>query len=80
MAGLPIVRIEWIDSVSQNGWCDKTEIEGYEVGKIITVGHLVFETPTKVVVSPTHSVGTNSFDCPIHIPKECIKKRKRLKP
>ena len=70
-------RIHWKDACNSPGWA---ESRGLDLEDVFTVGAIVSETDTKVVMA--QSVGKEEEDIVGGlwvIPKSCIVKRKRLK-
>lgn len=74
-----MVRIEWVDSCTQSSWRTESNIEECDPTPVVTVGLLVFEDKKKIVVAHSHSLYTDEFNSPVHIPKCCIRKRRFLK-
>lgn len=75
----PIELIEWVDSASLDGargWRSVTEIADLEPGHVLSVGWMVKETDTYVVL--ISQSGDNQFDGEICIPKIAVIRRKIL--
>lgn len=77
----PVEEIRWLDAVAKVDWLGKDTLP--EPAFVMTVGYLVKETDTYVVLSMSHGsadcVGTpNEFGPVFTIPKGMIRGRLRL--
>ena len=67
----PIVKVRWLDACGDSSWLDKDELVEKEPAPAITVGFLIIETDTKVILASgkTGDGSLGSWDC---IPKGMI--------
>jgi hypothetical protein len=75
-----IVYIEWIDPHSVDEWTDKDNEMLTSMQNVITVGRLVRETSSYVVIALNWCPDTENVSCSMHIPRVCIKKMEHIKP
>lgn len=73
-----LVRVEWFDAVSVDGWTQSSEIKP-ELHLIETVGILIAETDDVITVALNHDTTGDSYSCFINIPKPWIQSRKSLR-
>ena len=69
----PIVYVEWVDAVADNGWASGSKAEVHECK---TVGFLIDETDHAVCIAST--VSMTDTNARMHIPKAWIKNRRKI--
>jgi len=69
----PIVYVEWVDAVADNGWASGTKAEVHECK---TVGFLIDETEHALCIASTISM--TDTNARMHIPKSWIKNRRKI--
>lgn len=69
----PIIYIEWVDAVADNGWASGAKAEVHECK---TVGFLIDETDHAVCIAST--VSMSDTNARMHIPKAWIKNRRKI--
>ena len=69
----PIIYIEWVDAVADNGWASGTKAEVHECK---TVGFLIDETDNALCIAST--VSLSDTNARMHIPKAWIKNRRKI--
>lgn len=69
--------IEWVDPHSVDPWTELKDLE-LDPCKIISVGQVIKETKSVVVLSLNFQATENNVSCTMIIPKECIKKRRKI--
>lgn len=71
-----VLYVEWDDHCSERGWVDGENVDGKPL-RMTSVGVLMKETKTTVVISTTRAEGER-FISPLTIIKKCIVKRRWL--
>ena len=67
----------WKDSVSVDAWTAASDLDG-ELHVIESIGRLVKETSSAVILALNYDPESNDFSCSIYIPKVNIVKRSQL--
>lgn len=75
-----IVLIEWLDTCSDSGWQEITNLKDLNVLHIFTVGYLIEQDEKQVKVARDISDSKPVIDAPVAIPRACIKSIKSLFP
>lgn len=75
---MKIIKIEWLDATSVDDWQATKDIKP-ELSHIITIGHLVLETPNIITVALSYDKTNECVSNFIHIPKAWIKSKKLIK-
>ena len=74
-----LVKVNWVDTITQRGWQDRNSIEDELASRCTSVGYVVADN--KKVITIAGTVGSNdshTLDA-ITIPKGCITKIRRIK-
>lgn len=72
-----ILYVEWIDANSSVGWQGKDEIEkDAKVSRCYSIGYVIKETKEEIVIATT--VSDDEANCWIAIPKDWIRKRRKV--
>ncbi len=72
-----LVKIDWVDSENAVGWQSLEAISG-DVETSYTVGLLVVDTLTHIVVAHTYDPSTEEYCGAITIPRVCILRERTL--
>lgn len=74
----PLLRIEWTDAESDDGWEDARAVRESSTRQVVSVGHLILETPTSLIIARSYGPNDDSTEGRLTIPKAWIQKRTRL--
>ena len=73
----PIVEVTWVDSAFNRGWgSHENKVRDMNIETCRTVGFLLAKTTREVKVA--QSLSDDSFADGISIPRECVRRIKRL--
>jgi len=67
-----IVKVDWLDCASYNGWTRREKVSELDLYEAISCGILV--KSNKASIGVTHSISKQDVDNVIVIPKKVIKK------
>lgn len=72
-----IVHVQWVDSQSQNGWHDLSDLE-LERSITHSVGLLITDNKEYIVVAHSFDPETDHYNGIMRIPKACILKTRTI--
>ena len=67
-----VVRVDWLDTASYNGWTKRDKVKEFDLYEAISCGILV--KSDKESIGVTHSISKQDVDNVIVIPKKVIRK------
>lgn len=72
-----LVHVTWVDSENFNSWESLDALQA-ELDETHTVGLLVHETLTHLVVAHTYDPATESYNGAITIPRQCVERTRTI--
>lgn len=73
-------RVYWIDPHSVDEWIDKDSEDLKSMKTVKSVGYLISETSSYIVLSLNWCPDTDMVSCSMHIPRRCIQSMDYIKP
>ena len=67
-----IVKVDWLDTASYNGWTKREKVKEFDLYEAISCGILV--KTAKGTIGVTHSISKQDVDNVMVIPKKVVKK------
>ena len=76
---LQVVQVTWVDSVSHNAWAKEEDLPTVDDLMVVSVGILVMDVKSHIVLSTSYHEGSGKFVDPITIPRCAVSAISTLK-